>query len=165
MSTNKGSFSTDMHGCIFNLFSVWYNFCNAFFSATACGLPRTTWQTATEHRWSVDHSLGNIVLRHAGCTKTSPCKQALSEQFPQSLYSFKNPAPLHLPQDIRGQLYGDLCFLPRINYTEQRPLEANSYSASNKITSFSCNPQVHYCVHKNPPMSQMNPVHYLTLFM
>jgi hypothetical protein len=24
---NKGSFSTDMYGCIFHLFSVWYNFC------------------------------------------------------------------------------------------------------------------------------------------
>jgi len=38
-STNKGSFSTDMYGCIFHSFSVWYNFCNAFSSETACGPP------------------------------------------------------------------------------------------------------------------------------
>jgi hypothetical protein len=37
-STNKGSFSTDMYGCVFHL-SVWYNFCNAFSSETACGPP------------------------------------------------------------------------------------------------------------------------------
>jgi len=38
-STNKGSFSTDMYGCIFHSFSVWYNFFNAFSSETACGPP------------------------------------------------------------------------------------------------------------------------------
>jgi hypothetical protein len=27
--TDKGGFSTDMCGCIFHLFSVWYNFCSA----------------------------------------------------------------------------------------------------------------------------------------
>jgi hypothetical protein len=29
-STNKGSFSTDMYGCIYHLFSVWYIFCKTF---------------------------------------------------------------------------------------------------------------------------------------
>jgi len=29
-STNKGSFSTDMYGCVFHLFSVWYSFWNIF---------------------------------------------------------------------------------------------------------------------------------------
>jgi len=31
-STNRGSFSTVMYGCIFLSFSVWYNFYNAFSS-------------------------------------------------------------------------------------------------------------------------------------
>jgi len=47
-STNKGSFSTDMYGCIFHSFSVWYNFCNAFF------IPKPP----------ADHSLRNAVLHY-----------------------------------------------------------------------------------------------------
>jgi hypothetical protein len=49
-STNKGSFNTDMYGCIFHSFSVWYNFCNALSSETACRPYHTTWQTAVKHR-------------------------------------------------------------------------------------------------------------------
>jgi hypothetical protein len=34
-SVNKDSFSTDLYGCIFRSFTVWYNFCNAFSYETA----------------------------------------------------------------------------------------------------------------------------------
>jgi hypothetical protein len=60
-STNKGSFSTDMYGCIFHLFCVWYNFCNVFSSKTACGPLQTTWWTALDHQWSTDHSLKTLL--------------------------------------------------------------------------------------------------------
>jgi alanine dehydrogenase len=48
--------------------------------------------------------------------------------------------------------------------------EANSSSASETILFISCNPIVHYCVHKNPPLvpilSQINPVHaFLSYFL
>jgi hypothetical protein len=34
------NFIINMCGCIFNLFSVWYNFHNVFYYETACGPPR-----------------------------------------------------------------------------------------------------------------------------
>jgi hypothetical protein len=56
-STNKGRFSTDMYGCNIHSFSVWYNFCNAFSSETACGPWRTTLRTPADHslknKWKV----------------------------------------------------------------------------------------------------------------
>jgi hypothetical protein len=47
-STNRGSFSIDMCGCIFHSLNVWYNFCNAF-------VPKPP----ADRRWSGDHSLRN----------------------------------------------------------------------------------------------------------
>jgi hypothetical protein len=55
-STNKGSFTTDMNGRIFNSLRVWYNYCNDFSSETTRWPVRTTWKTAA------DHNLPNNVL-------------------------------------------------------------------------------------------------------
>jgi hypothetical protein len=63
MSTNKGSFSPDMHGYIFIRSVSNTIFCDAFSSESFCGLPRTTWRTAADHRWYTDHILINTFLR------------------------------------------------------------------------------------------------------
>jgi hypothetical protein len=61
-SVNKGSFSTDMFGCVFHSFSVWYNFCSAFSYETAAdhsfgytalfSIPVFIKPWAVDQRWS-----------------------------------------------------------------------------------------------------------------
>jgi hypothetical protein len=53
-STNKGSFSTDMYGCIFHSFSVCYNFFNAYSSETAADHLANRCGRQFEEHWSRD---------------------------------------------------------------------------------------------------------------
>jgi hypothetical protein len=56
----------------YNLFSVWYNLFSAVSFETTCRPPRTTWRTATDHQWSVDHSLVNTELEGSGVLDYRP---------------------------------------------------------------------------------------------